>query len=318
VVGPDGPTSRGRHKMPIPHARFTFWTTVLFVTATAAAANPGLGTIPTVDYASPPAEPDSRLEVVVNLPERMLRVYRLRAGESVDDFTLPEFTFPVAIGTRRHPTPLLDGAVVSKQARPSWYAPNERWAGELAGTVVPFSSSDNPFRARNQRGGIEGYFIALGKHGVGLHSTREARSIGKLASHGCIRMRLDDVRFLFGFLPANTPVRTVYQLYRVSRYDTGTAIQAFDDVYQKLQPEERVAMLAEHLGAHGIPMATLEISEVNQLVEGESLEMADFRLFAQKSTNEIGPVAATTYLTNDIVVSEASSVLARAIASMPR
>jgi lipoprotein-anchoring transpeptidase ErfK/SrfK len=283
-------------------------------------ANPGASAIPSVDFRStaPPAAEESRLEAIVNLPERILRVYRLMPGETIDDFTLPEYTFPVAIGTRRHPTPLIEGNVESKQAKPSWYAPNEPWAGELAGTIVPFGSRDNPFRARNQRGGVEGYFIALGQKGVGLHSTREARSIGKLASHGCIRMRLDDVRFLFRLLPLGTPVRTVYQLFRVSAYDTGVGIQSFDDVYDRFGPEERVAALAEHLGGHGIPIAMLEISEVNGLIAGENLEMGDFRLAAQRSPDAQDGALAVTIVNSENRVTEASEVLARAIASMPR
>jgi lipoprotein-anchoring transpeptidase ErfK/SrfK len=287
--------------------------------AASVAAEPATVT-PSVEFGNSSAveQVASRLEVIVNLPERILRVYRLKPGEEIDDFTPIEHTFPVAIGTSRHPTPLIAGSVVSRQAKPSWYAPNESWAGDLAGEIIPFHSSDNPFRARNGRGGVEGYFIALGQHGVGLHSTREARSIGKLASHGCIRMKLDDVRFLFGFLPMGTPVQTAYSLFRVSETETGVAILAFEDVYHRYSAEAKVAMLAKHLGDHGIPLETLELNEVGRLLAGESLNLTDFRLISLGRR----PTAATPFPTAVISnrenrVSDASELLARAVTLMP-
>ncbi len=41
---------------------------------------------------------------------------------------------------------------------------------------------------------------------VGLHGTDDASSIGRAASHGCIRLSDDDITYLAGLLPLGTPV----------------------------------------------------------------------------------------------------------------
>lgn len=45
-----------------------------------------------------------------------------------------------------------------------------------------------------------------GDGAVGLHGTNEQNSIGRDASHGCVRLRNDTVRALATFLPLGTPV----------------------------------------------------------------------------------------------------------------
>ena len=66
--------------------------------------------------------------IVVNIPERVLRVYQLPADAAITDLTAARYTFPVAIGTRRHRTPTLEGVIGAKRARPVWNAPDEEWA----------------------------------------------------------------------------------------------------------------------------------------------------------------------------------------------
>jgi lipoprotein-anchoring transpeptidase ErfK/SrfK len=69
---------------------------------------------------------------------------------------------------------------------PSWYVPNRPWAGELAGQVIP-PGPDNPIKARWM--GIY--------DGAGIHGTDATWSIGRSASHGCIRMTIPDVVELY-------------------------------------------------------------------------------------------------------------------------
>jgi lipoprotein-anchoring transpeptidase ErfK/SrfK len=45
-----------------------------------------------------------------------------------------------------------------------------------------------------------------GDGAVGIHGTNEQSSIGRDASHGCVRLHNDTVRFLATFLPLGTPV----------------------------------------------------------------------------------------------------------------
>lgn len=105
-------------------------------------------------------------------------------------------TYRVAVGAAGFETPRGIRRVLWKQVDPPWHAPNRPWAGALAGQTIPAGDPRNPLKAR---------FIALGD-GIGVHGTSEEWSIGTSASHGCIRMRVADVKRLYPKVPVGTPV----------------------------------------------------------------------------------------------------------------
>jgi lipoprotein-anchoring transpeptidase ErfK/SrfK len=49
-------------------------------------------------------------------------------------------------------------------------------------------------------------WMGLGYKGYGIHGTNVPSSIGKAASHGCIRMRQHDVEELFALVDVGTTV----------------------------------------------------------------------------------------------------------------
>jgi lipoprotein-anchoring transpeptidase ErfK/SrfK len=104
--------------------------------------------------------------------------------------------YKVAVGMPDYPTPRGLFAIQSKQVNPVWSVPNSPWAGELAGTTVTGGSAQNPLKARWL--GISG--------SVGLHGTGQEYTLGTRASHGCIRMRVNDVIALYKRVPMGTPV----------------------------------------------------------------------------------------------------------------
>ena len=67
--------------------------------------------------------------------------------------------------------------------------------GEKRGERIP-PGPENPIKARWL--GIE--------DGVGIHGTDETGSIGRRASHGCIRMLIPQVKELYATVPVGTPV----------------------------------------------------------------------------------------------------------------
>ena len=102
--------------------------------------------------------PDRKLALVENA--RVLRVYR------------------VAVGGRVSPSPTGEFKVVSRLSNPTYYHP---------GVVIP-PGRNNPLGTR---------WIGLDRRGYGIHGTNEPWSIGKAASHGCIRMAKVDLEQLF-------------------------------------------------------------------------------------------------------------------------
>jgi hypothetical protein len=105
-------------------------------------------------------------------------------------------SYGVAVGQPAYPTPSGLFAIQNKQVNPTWSVPNSPWAGELQGTTVQGGSAANPLKAR---------WMAI-VNGVGIHGTGEEGSIGSRASHGCIRMRVADVKDLYPRVPVGTPV----------------------------------------------------------------------------------------------------------------
>lgn len=219
----------------------------------------------------------SPYRVIVNIPERVLRVYSVPGP--IDDLTPAQYQFPIAVGLRAYPTPVMTTYISGRARRPAWHAPRKSWAGEHAGRTVPFDSSANPFRARNSRGGVEGYFVSLQaddlSDGIGFHSTSHSRSIGKLASHGCIRMKLEDVRKLFNELPDGTPVEIAYDIFRAERDSQGGfAVRAFQDIYRRLTDEQKATALLERKRQHGIPLSAPVIGQVDPgVLEERTLQL---------------------------------------------
>jgi len=104
--------------------------------------------------------------------------------------------FPIAVGQAGLETPAGLYKIQNKAVNPAWHVPNSPWAGSLAGTVIPGGAPNNPIRAR-----------WLGIYdGVGVHGTDARGSIGTNASHGCIRMLIEDVEKLYDDVPVGTPI----------------------------------------------------------------------------------------------------------------
>jgi lipoprotein-anchoring transpeptidase ErfK/SrfK len=104
--------------------------------------------------------------------------------------------YPIAVGQVGLETPSGLYKIQNKAIDPAWHVPNSDWAGSLAGTVIPGGAANNPLKAR-----------WLGVYdGVGVHGTDARGSIGSNASHGCIRMLIEDVKALYDEVPIGTPI----------------------------------------------------------------------------------------------------------------
>ncbi len=108
-------------------------------------------------------------QVLVSIPDRKLVV--LEGGKVVR-------TFPVAVGATVSPSPSGEFKIVNRIANPTYYHP---------GVVIP-AGAGNPIGTR---------WLGLNRTGYGIHGTNEPGSIGRAASHGCIRLRNRDMEQLF-------------------------------------------------------------------------------------------------------------------------
>ena len=125
--------------------------------------------------------------LIADRPNFKLRLYRnLHLSK--------EYT--VAVGAVGFDTPAGLYHIQNKAVDPAWHVPNSDWAGDLAGTVVPGGTPENPLKAR-----WLGIF-----DGAGIHGTDETYSLGSAASHGCIRMAIPDVIELYDQVPVGAPI----------------------------------------------------------------------------------------------------------------
>ncbi len=105
-------------------------------------------------------------------------------------------TYPIAVGQAGLETPAGLYKIQNKATNPAWHVPLSDWAGSLAGQVIPGGAPNNPIKSR-----------WLGIYdGVGVHGTSDRGSIGSNASHGCIRMLIEDVEKLYDEVPVGTPI----------------------------------------------------------------------------------------------------------------
>jgi murein L,D-transpeptidase YcbB/YkuD len=119
----------------------------------------------------------------VSLSDRTLRVM---SGENV------VASYPIAIGKAGHPTPQGTFRISRIIWNPSWVPPDEPWARDQKATP--------PGDPKNPMGRVKIFFRAPDYY---IHGTSDESSIGRAASHGCIRMRNDDVIALARLLMEN-------------------------------------------------------------------------------------------------------------------
>lgn len=104
--------------------------------------------------------------------------------------------YRIAVGTSDHPTPLGNWRITAKKKDPTWYNPNQPWSEDMPPFIGP--GADNPLGTRA---------LYLNASGIRIHGTYLRNSIGRAASHGCIRMYREDSEEIFELVPVGTIVR---------------------------------------------------------------------------------------------------------------
>ncbi len=123
------------------------------------------------------------LNLVLSLSDRHLSVYR-------GDMLIA--SYEVAVGREGWNTPTGQFSVFQKQANPAWQHP-------FTGEIIP-PGPDNPLGARWIG------FWSDGENSIGFHGTPDESVIGSAVSHGCVRMRNEDVLALYEQVGVDTPV----------------------------------------------------------------------------------------------------------------
>lgn len=129
---------------------------------------------------------ETRPALIVTLSRRQIALYN---GEKLIK------TYQCAIGTPDHPTPVGTWSIVLKRYNPTWVNPGSEWAKSMPKTIPPGPTNPLGLRALN-----------LNASGIRIHGTTSLSSIGTAASHGCMRMRNEDIVDLYPRVNVGTPV----------------------------------------------------------------------------------------------------------------
>jgi L,D-transpeptidase ErfK/SrfK len=127
--------------------------------------------------------------------------------------------FPVGVGRRDWGTPPGRYRIVGRREDPAWRVPASiqeemRARGEPVLPYVP-PGAENP---------LGKYWIQLSAPGYGLHGTNAPGSVGKYASHGCMRLLPEHVALLYREAPDGTPVEIVYEPVKLARDPVGSIL----------------------------------------------------------------------------------------------
>ncbi len=125
-----------------------------------------------------PAQNPHPRQIVVSIADRKLAV--MEAGQVLK-------IYPIAVGARTTPSPEGDFVIINHAKDPA-YSHN--------GKVIE-PGKNNPLGSR---------WMGLSQKGYGIHGTNVQSSVGKAASHGCFRMRKQDVEELYSMVQVGDTV----------------------------------------------------------------------------------------------------------------
>ena len=170
--------------------------------------------------------------IVIDVAARTLFWFRKGALEA---------RFPVAVGRADWATPPGRYRIIGRREDPVWHVPPSiqeemRRRGEPVVTSVG-AGPDNP---------LGKYWIQLSAAGYGIHGTNAPMSVGKVATHGCMRLLPEHVERLFHEAPDGLRVDVVDEPIKVARDADGRIwLEVHPDLYRDrpLQAAEVVSRI---------------------------------------------------------------------------
>ena len=139
--------------------------------------------------------------------------------------------FAIAIGDSIDPSLVGQFKVGKKRENPAWHVPKSILAErpELPPVVPP--GPDNP---------LGPFWMTIGNTSYGIHGSNNEWSIGREATHGCIRLYNDQIEKLWRRTKEGTPLRLIYQTVKLGQRDHTIFVEAHPDTYGR-DPAREVA-----------------------------------------------------------------------------
>jgi L,D-transpeptidase ErfK/SrfK len=158
--------------------------------------------------------PTRHEELVINVAE--LRLFYFDKKERTVQ------TYPIGIGDEGWETPLGTCTISEKRANPTWYIPKS--LQEKYGRTTMPPGPENP---------LGEFFMKLSIGPYGIHGTHMPWGVGRLISHGCIRLYPEHIRLLFPQVPLGTRLEIIYEPVKIGRSNEQIYVEAHPDVYKR-------------------------------------------------------------------------------------
>jgi len=176
--------------------------------------------------------------LVIDVPEMQLYDFTRR------DAPEPE-VFAIAIGDEMDPSLVGEYRVGQKREHPVWTVPASIRAEKPELPPVVPSGPDNP---------LGDHWMTIGGTTYGIHGTNNRWSIGREATHGCIRLYNDEMDRLYARTRPGTPIRLAYQTVKLGQRDDQIYVEAHPDIYRR-DPPDRESQVMQRLAALGLAEA---------------------------------------------------------------
>jgi L,D-transpeptidase ErfK/SrfK len=132
-------------------------------------------------------------------------------------------TYPVGIGDETWNSPIGKFRIIEKRVNPIWYIPPSLISKYHPIKVIP-PGPKNP---------LGDYFMGIG-NAYGIHGTDNPWSVGRMVTHGCIRLYPEDIEFLFPTVTEGTPVQIVYEPVKIGFLNGSIYVEVHKDIYEKI------------------------------------------------------------------------------------
>jgi L,D-transpeptidase ErfK/SrfK len=162
--------------------------------------------------------------VVVNIPEMRLYYFPPRDKEETQRMVV---TLPVGLGRDDWPTPVAKFKISGKTANPTWVIPESIKKERIAEKgwtedFIPGGSPDNPMGK---------YKIQLTLPMYAIHDTNNPWAVGRLVTHGCIRLYPEDIQQFFNVIRIGVPGEFVYQPVKIGFLNGRVYAEVHEDIY---------------------------------------------------------------------------------------
>jgi len=154
--------------------------------------------------------------ILINIPEMRLYLFFKKISMAK--------TFPIGIGVTENITLTGQFYIKDKRVSPSWHIPvslREKYEGRKSIPPGP----DNP---------LGSHWMGLSIKGYGIHGTNFPWAVGRLVTHGCIRLYPEDIVRLYPIVPIGTPVNIIYEPIKIGFNQGRIFIEVHEDIYHRI------------------------------------------------------------------------------------